>query len=328
MSWFPKTTAVVRASLLIKLMLTSMNWLVSDGCHNVSAGLLARSHKWWQMIVAYTRESKHNDSSSRYSTAAGFFGFGRAGSQEGVFLYVLQLQFWISCVLRFSPMFFCCFYVLQRSHMYSCVLHLSCIASSYILLFTSTFLIICSFLMFPQFFPRMKERSSVVYHLLRVFIFSQTSSHLSCFHTIPSVTRLARLLSAATSPLLFPRHCHPLPPLPPPLSPVSPFDFFQSLSCSSPSSSPAAAAVSHPSLSFISFSFCPTRHSATWRQKTEDWRWWCVRVHLHINPLHSSPFTRDNWKEVFPRTGQPPVFKCRRSKQSEKEETKRALSGL
>lgn len=31
------------------------------------------------MIVAYTRESKHNDSSSRYSTAAGFFGFGRAG---------------------------------------------------------------------------------------------------------------------------------------------------------------------------------------------------------------------------------------------------------
>lgn len=79
MSWFPKTTAVVRASLLIKLMLTSMNWLVSDGCHNVSAGLLARSHKWWQMIVAYTRESKHNDSSSRYSTAAGFFGFGRAG---------------------------------------------------------------------------------------------------------------------------------------------------------------------------------------------------------------------------------------------------------
>lgn len=57
-------------------------------------------------------------------------------------------------------------------------------------------------------------------------------------------------------------------------------------------------------------------------------RWWCVRVHLHINPLHSSPFTRDNWKEVFPRTGQPPVFKCRRSKQSEKEETKRALSGL
>lgn len=79
MSWFPKTTAVVRASWLIKLMLTSMNWLVSDGCHNVSAGLLARSHKWWQMIVAYTRESKHNDSSSRYSTAAGFFGFGRAG---------------------------------------------------------------------------------------------------------------------------------------------------------------------------------------------------------------------------------------------------------
>lgn len=179
-----------------------------------------------------------------------------------------------------------------------------------------------------NFFPRMKERSSVVYHLLRVFIFSQTSSHLSCFHTIPSVTRLARLLSAATSPLLFPRHCHPLPPSPPPLSPVSPSDFFQSLSCSSPSSSPAAAAVSHPSLSFISFSFCPTRHSATWRQKTEDWRWWCVRVHLHINPLHSSPFTRDNWKEVFPRTGQPPVFKCRRSKQSEKEETKRALSGL
>lgn len=31
------------------------------------------------MIVAYTRESKHIDSSSRYSTAAGFFGFGRAG---------------------------------------------------------------------------------------------------------------------------------------------------------------------------------------------------------------------------------------------------------
>lgn len=154
--------------------------------------------------------------------------------------------------------------------MYSCVLHLSCIASSYILLFTSTFLIICSFLMFPQFFPRMKERSSVVYHLLRVFIFSQTSSHLSCFHTIPSVTRLARLLSAATSPLLFPRHCHPLPPLPPPLSPVSPFDFFQSLSCSSPSSSPAAAAVSHPSLSFISLFLLP--NTSLCYLKTKDGR--------------------------------------------------------
>lgn len=321
MSWFPKTTAVVRASWLIKLILTSMNWLVSDGCHNVSAGLLARSHKWWQMIVAYTRESKHNDSSSRYSTAAGFFGFGRAGLRFTASILNLLCSQILSDVLllllcspTFSYVFLC-----PTLLLHCLVLHLT---------FHLHFLIICSFLMFPHFFPRMKTRSSVVYHLLRVFIFSQTSSHLSCFHTIPSVTRLARLFSAATSPLLFPRHCHPLPPSPPPLSPVSPSDFFQSLSCSSPSSSPAAAAVSHPSLSFISFSFCPTRHSATWRQKTEDWRWWCVRVHLHINPLHSSPFTRDNWKEVFPRTGQPPVFKCRRSKQSEKEETKRALSGL
>lgn len=302
-------------------MLTPMNWLVSDGCHNVSAGLLARSHKWWQMIVAYTRESKHNDSSSRYSTAAGFFGFGRAGLRFTASILNLLCSQILSDVLllllcspTFSYVFLC-----PTPLLHCLVLHLT---------FHLHFLIICSFLMFPHFFPRMKTRSSVVYHLLRVFIFSQTSSHLSCFHTIPSVTRLARLLSAATSPLLFPRHCHPLPPSPPPLSPVSPSDFFQSLSCSSPSSSPAAAAVSHPSLSFISFSFCPTRHSATWRQKTEDWRWWCVRVHLHINPLHSSPFTRDNWKEVFPRTGQPPVFKCRRSKQSEKEETKRALSGL
>lgn len=180
------------------------------------------------------------------------FWFWTGGLTGGgvALLYVLQLQFLISRVLRFSSMFFCCFYVLQRSHMYSYVhtfLHFSCIASSYILLFTSTFLIICSSLMFPHFFPGMKTRSSVVYHLLRVFIFSQTSSHLSCFHTIPSVNRPARLLSAATSPLLFPQHCHPLPPSPPPLSPVSPpSDFFLSLSCSSPSSPPAAAAVSHP----------------------------------------------------------------------------------
>lgn len=216
MSWFPKTTAVVRASWLIKLMLTSMNWLVSDGCHNVSAGLLARSHKWWQMIVAYTRESKHIDSSTRYSTAAGFFGFGRAGSQEGVvLLYVLQLKFLSSCVLGFSPMFFCCFYVLQRSHMYSCVLHFSCIASSYILLFTSTFLIICSFLMFfPSYEDAILCSLSLTagFHLLSDVLSSLMLSHdsisnptgsslLSCHLPSPLSPTLSSPPSVASTPL-------------------------------------------------------------------------------------------------------------------------------
>lgn len=160
------------------------------------------------------------------------------------------------CSPTFSYVFLC-----PTPLLHCLVLHLT---------FHLHFLIICSFLMFPHFFPRMKTRSSVVYHLLRVFIFSQTSSHLSCFHTIPSVTRLARLFSAATSPLLFPQHCHPLPPSPPPLSPVSPSDFFQSLSCSSPSSSPAAAAVSHPSLSFISLFLLP--NTSLCYLKTKDWR--------------------------------------------------------
>ena len=325
-----KQLAVVRASRLIELMLPSVNWLVSDGCHNVSAGLLARSHKWWQMIVAYMRAGKHNDSSSHYSIAAGFLVLVLDGRvhRRGRPPF-LQLKLLISCVLRFSSMF-------SLPFMFSNILIFILIYTSPALpLLTSYFspphspspdLFSCSLVFF--FPPPVNMRSSVVYHLLPVFIFPQTSSHLSCFHTIPSVNRLARLFSAAASPPLssFPKTV--ILSLRRLFSPASPPTSFCLSSARRPHRLLLPLQPLIPLCLSSPFPFCPTRHSATWRQKTETRRWWRVRVHLHINLLHSSPLTRDNWKEVFPKMGQPPVFKCWCSKQSERAEIRRVLSGL
>lgn len=112
-------------------------------------------------------------------------------------------------------MFFCCFYVLQRSHMYSCVLHFSCIASSYILLFTSTFLIICSFLMFfPSYEDAILCSLSLTagFHLLSDVLSSLMLSHdsisnptgsslLSCHLPSPLSPTLSSPPSVASTPL-------------------------------------------------------------------------------------------------------------------------------
>ena len=102
------------------------------------------------------------------------------------------------------------------------------------------------------------------FHLPSDIVSSLMLSHDS----ISKPTGSSLLSCRLPSPLLFPQNCHPLPPSP--LLSSLPPDVFLPLFCSSPSSSPAAAAASHPSLSFISLSLLPNASLCYLKTKDGD----------------------------------------------------------
>ncbi len=149
-------------------------------------------------------------------------------------------------------------------------------------------------------------------HMLSSFL-THCLNHLSFFHVIPSL--LIRpifsfhsiiILSLFQILLLF--HPHPLSSL----HHLSASLLFANLIVS--------CCCSLLSFSVFHLPF-PLPNTSLYSSKTKDrdgkMMCGCVCVHFHNTPPHSSFFKRDNWKEVFPKMGYPPLFKYLPSKQTD-----------